>query len=261
MEAAVAEPRLRRCLTIAVVSPKGGVGKTTLTSLLGSRLTRIRHERIVAVDTNPDYGSLGRALTPDHRVFVDDLVDILQHPDLSVTELDRKLGRAFEGLRVLPAPTDPQRMAQLDKAAYEKVFTRLQQMVDGLVLDCGTGLQEPAAQAALEAADQIVLVSDADPSTASLVAEAAELLKRSGLPVYLVVNKMPRSGARLDLDAVSRAVRDARGLITLRARPQAAAQLTSGDFSWDRAPRDWDVALAELCAVIAADWRDLELSS
>ena len=261
VEAAVAEPRLRRCLTIAVVSPKGGVGKTTLTSLLGSRLTRIRHERIVAVDTNPDYGSLGRALTPDHRVFVDDLVDILQHPDLSVTELDRKLGRAFEGLRVLPAPTDPQRMAQLDKAAYEKVFTRLQQMVDGLVLDCGTGLQEPAAQAALEAADQIVLVSDADPSTASLVAEAAELLKRSGLPVYLVVNKMPRSGARLDLDAVSRAVRDARGLITLRARPQAAAQLTSGDFAWDRAPRDWDVALAELCAVIAADWRDLELSS
>jgi hypothetical protein len=36
-------------------------------------------------------------------------------------------------------------------------------------------------------------------------------LKRSGLPVYLVVNKMPRSGGRLDLDALSRAVRDARG--------------------------------------------------
>lgn len=194
-------------------------------------------------------------------MFVDDLVDILEHPDLTVTELDRKLGRAFEGLRVLPAPTDPQRMAQLDKGAYGKVFARLQQMVDGLVLDCGTGLQESAAQAALEAADQIVLVSDADPSTASLVAEAAELLKRSGLPVYLVVNKMPSRGGRLDLDAVSRAVREARGLITLRARPAAAAQLTGGDFAWDRAPEDWKVALDELCAVIASDWRDLELSS
>ena len=123
------------------------------------------------------------------------------------------------------------------------------------------GLQESAAQAALEAADQIVLVSDADPSTASLVAEAAELLKRSGLPVYLVVNKMPARGGRLDLDAVSRAVRDARGLITLRARPAAAAQLTGGEFAWDRAPEDWKVALDELCAVIASDWRDLELSS
>jgi hypothetical protein len=76
-----------------------------------------------------------------------------------------------------------------------------------------------------------------------------------------VVNKMPRSGGRLDLDALSRAVRDARGLITLRTRPATAAQLTGGDFSWDRAPADWDIALAELCAVIASDWRDLELSS
>jgi hypothetical protein len=56
-------------------------------------------------------------------------------------------------------------------------------------------------------------------------------------------------------------VRDARALIPLRSRTAAAARLTSGDFSWDRAPDDWDVALAELCAVIAADWRDLELSS
>ena len=49
-------------------------------------------------------------------------------------------------------------------------------MVGVLVLDCGTGLQEPAARAAQAAADQIVLISDAHPATASLVAEAAELL-------------------------------------------------------------------------------------
>jgi len=48
-------------VTIAVVSPKGGLGKTSTTALLGSLLARVRHERMVAVDTNPDYGSLGRA--------------------------------------------------------------------------------------------------------------------------------------------------------------------------------------------------------
>jgi MinD-like ATPase involved in chromosome partitioning or flagellar assembly len=191
----IAAPRLRRCATIAVVSPKGGVGKTTITALLGSLLARVRHERIVAVDTNPDYGSLGRALTPDHRVFVDDLVDVLDHPGLTVTELDRKLGRAFDGLLVLPAPTDPSRMARLDKAAYGKVFERLKMTVGGLALDCGTGLQEPAAQAAIEAAEQIVLITDAEPSTASLVAEAAQLLKRAGPPMFRVVNKVPRRGA------------------------------------------------------------------
>ena len=103
LDVRIAEPRLRRCPTIAVMSPKGGVGKTTMTALLGSLLVQIRHERIVAVDTNPDYGSLGPALTPDHRVFVDDLADVLDHPNLSVSELDRKLGRAFDGLLVVPA--------------------------------------------------------------------------------------------------------------------------------------------------------------
>jgi MinD-like ATPase involved in chromosome partitioning or flagellar assembly len=244
-----------------VVSPKGGVGKTTVTALLGSLLARVRHERIVAVDTNPDYGSLGRALTPDHRVFVDDLVDVLDHPGLTVAELDRKLGRAFDGLLVLPAPTDPSRMARLDKAAYTKVFERLKTSVGTLVLDCGTGLQEPAAAAAIEAADQIVLLTDAEPSTASLVAEAAQLLKRAGPPMFLVVNKLPRKGARLDLEMLSRAVPDARALIRLSAEPESASALAAGDWSWDDAPAAWQLSMRELAAVMVADWPGLGLST
>jgi MinD-like ATPase involved in chromosome partitioning or flagellar assembly len=257
----VAAPRLRRCATIAVVSPKGGVGKTTTTALLGSLLARVRHERIVAVDTNPDYGSLGRALTPDHRVFVDDLVDVLDHPGLTVAELDRKLGRAFDGLLVLPAPTDPSRMARLDKVAYTKVFERLKTSVGGLVLDCGTGLQEPAAQAAIEAADQIVLVTDSEPSTASLVAEAAQLLKRAGPPMFLVVNKLPRKGGRLDLQMLSRAVPDARGMITVAADHESASALAAGDWDWGDAPRSWQISLRELAAVMVADWPGLGLAT
>src|SRR4051812_21420666 len=81
---------------------------------------------------------------------------------------------------VLPAPTDPSRMAQFNEESYRRVITRLQTMVGVLVLDCGTGRQEPAARAAQAAADQLVLISDAHPSTASLVAEAAELLRTVG---------------------------------------------------------------------------------
>src|SRR5262249_2567128 len=191
LDRAIASPRLTRCATIAVVSPKGGVGKTTTTVLLGSLLARARRDRIVAVDTNPDYGSLGRTLTPDHDVFVDDLGDILEQPDLSVTSLDRRLGRSNEGLMVLPAPTDPSRMAKLNGDAYLRVIRRLQTMVGVLVLDCGTGLQEPAARAAQACADQLVLVTDANPSTASLVTEAAQLLRIVGSPLTLVVNRMP----------------------------------------------------------------------
>jgi len=59
-------PRLQHCVTIAVVSPKGGVGRTFITALLGSLLAYLRRDRLVAVDANPDFRSLGRRLVPDH---------------------------------------------------------------------------------------------------------------------------------------------------------------------------------------------------
>lgn len=113
LDAAIAAPRLRRCVTIAVVSPKGGVGKTTVTSLLGTLLALQRRDRIVAVDTNPDFGSLGRVLAPDHQLFVDDLLSRIDEPDLTLTELDTQLGRAVHGLMVLAACTSASRKETL----------------------------------------------------------------------------------------------------------------------------------------------------
>jgi MinD-like ATPase involved in chromosome partitioning or flagellar assembly len=262
LDRTVAAPRLNRCATIAVVSPKGGVGKTTLTVLLGSLLARVRRDRIVAVDTNPDFGSLGRTLTPDHQVFVDDLGDLLEQPDLSVTALDRNLGRAVDGLMVLPAPTDPARMARLDEEAYLRVIRRLQTMVGVLVLDCGTGLQEPAARAAQASADQILLVSDAHPSTASLVTEAAELLRTVGPPITLAVNKMvPPKQARIDLEGLERLVPDAHGLVAIDEDQRAAARVAAGDFTWDEAPPIWARQVRELAVVMQAGWPGLGLTT
>ena len=55
---------------------------------------------------------------------------------------------------------------------YRDVIARMKDYAGLLLLDCGTGLHEPAAHASLDAADMVVVVSDADPATASLVAEA-----------------------------------------------------------------------------------------
>jgi MinD-like ATPase involved in chromosome partitioning or flagellar assembly len=195
-------------------------------------------------------------------VFVDDLGDLLEQPDLSVTALDRNLGRAFEGLMVLPAPTDPSRMAQLNEESYARVIARLQTMVGVLVLDCGTGLQEPAARAAQAAADQLVLISDAHPSTASLVAEAAELLRTVGPPLTLVVNKLPRKrDVRLDLDGLERLVPDAHGLVTLAEDQRSATRVAGGDYSWDDAPQPWRRSIRELAVSLQADWPGLGITS
>lgn len=256
----IGEPRLRRCVTIAVVSPKGGVGKTTITALLGSLLSLLRRDRIVAVDTNPDYGSLGRVLAPDARVFVDDLLARLDQPNLTLTELDAQLGRAAHGLMVLPAPTDPDRMAELDEAAYTKVVARLKEFVGIVMLDCGTGLQEPPARAAIAAADQLVLVTDEQPAAASLVAEAGALLGRSGRPITLVVNKMPATGSMLDVDRLGGYVAQARGLVVVPRETAAASRLAVGQFEWRDAPGGWQTAIAELAVSLIHDWRRLGLT-
>jgi hypothetical protein len=93
------------------------------------------------------------------------------------------------------------------------------------------------------------------------VAEAAQLLKRAGPPMFLIVNKLPRKGARLDMEMLSRAVPDARALIQLSAEPESASALAAGDWSWDDAPADWQISLRELAAVMVADWPGLGLAT
>jgi MinD-like ATPase involved in chromosome partitioning or flagellar assembly len=257
LERLIQAPQLRRCVTIAVVSPKGGVGKTTITALLGGIFALLRRDRIVAVDTNPDYGSLGRSLAPGHGVFVDDLLEVLDSPELTVTELDTHLGRGLHGLMVLPAPTDPARMAVLDQAAYTRVIRRLQEMVGMVMLDCGTGMHDPALRAALDTADQVVLVTDADPATASLVAEAAVFLESTGVPIWLVVNRVPPSGSRLRIPSLEAHLPFARGLVVVPAHDRAAGHVAGGSFDWRDAPRTWGRAIRQLAAVLAAAWGDI----
>lgn len=261
LDTLISEPRLLHCATIAVVSPKGGVGKTTVTALLGTLLSLLRRDPIVAVDTNPDFGSLGRVLTPDQSWYVDDLAQlVLEDDELSLTALDSHLGRAVHGLLVVPAPTDPARMAALDEEAYSRVIARLKDFFSLILLDCGTGLQDPASAAAIAAADQVVLLTDAQPATASLVAESTDLLHQWGRPITVVVNRMPAKDARLDIHQLSRYLPAARGLVVVPDDMVAASRLAAGSFDWRDGPPTWQLALRQLAVVLVSDWRRLGLA-
>jgi MinD-like ATPase involved in chromosome partitioning or flagellar assembly len=261
LDTLITEPRLLHCATIAVVSPKGGVGKTTVTALLGTLLSLLRRDPIVAVDTNPDFGSLGRVLTPDQSWYVDDLAQlVLEDDELSLTALDSHLGRAVHGLLVVPAPTDPARMAALDEEAYSRVIARLKDFFSLILLDCGTGLQDPASAAAIAAADQVVLLTDAQPATASLVAESTDLLHQWGRPITVVVNRMPAKEARLDVQQLSRYLPAARGLVVVPDDIVAASRLAAGSFDWRDGPATWQLALRQLAIVLVSDWRRLGLA-
>ena len=58
---------LRGCYRIAMLSLKGGVGKTTITATLGATFASIRGDRVVAVDANPDRGTLSQKVPLETR--------------------------------------------------------------------------------------------------------------------------------------------------------------------------------------------------
>ena len=167
---------------------------------------------------------------------------------------------------VAPAPTDPERAKNLDETAYLTLFARLSELVGTLVLDCGTGLDDPPARAALASADQLVLVCDDEPDTASIVSEAGEWLRRIVEPtgaqqksLVVVVNNLRRS-SRIDVAAFERATGYAHGLAVIPRHERAAARLHGSRFTWNHAPSGWRTPVRELAALLAADWPRLQIA-
>jgi hypothetical protein len=73
---------------IAVSSLKGGVGKTTVAAVLGLTLAEYRGDRVIAVDANPDAGTLADRLSGQTEVTVRDMINNAESID-SMTAVSR----------------------------------------------------------------------------------------------------------------------------------------------------------------------------
>ena len=70
---------------IPVLTRKGGVGKTTVTALLGMALASAREDRVIAIDANPDRGTLAERVNKQTRCTVRDLVTKARRSPASAT--------------------------------------------------------------------------------------------------------------------------------------------------------------------------------
>ncbi|MFI6740612.1 MinD/ParA family protein [Nonomuraea sp. NPDC050451] len=143
---------------VAVMSLKGGVGKTTTTIGLGSTLAHHRGDRVIAVDANPDRGTLSEKLRMESPATVRDLLNdragIWRYADVrSYTS------QAPSRLEVLASDRDPAISEAFNADDYRAVAQILEQFYSIAITDCGTGMLHSAMSAILDMADQIVLVS------------------------------------------------------------------------------------------------------
>ena len=255
---------LARCAVIAVVSPKGGPGKTTITALLGTLLAELRRDPVVALDANPDMGDLIDKLSSGGRgatAEIDNLTTWLSaHPTATPAQLWSRLGVGPHGLRWIATPRPPtatkERMiAAADYARYCELITRLRDYAGIILVDCGTGLLDPPVRAALEAADQILLITDSSATTARQVVAASGLLP-DATPTWLVANRMPLKGSMLDLDQVVAAIPRLHGVTVVPTPPRGvpAESIVTPDFRWSEAPASWQLPIRELAARLATNW-------
>ena len=184
-EEAELERRLRapttlgRTNTVAFVSPKCGVGKTTSTFLVGDLLATHAKLRVLAVDANVDFGTLA-ALAPDDVRAPVSLAELLRDLDSvhSAAALRPYVSRLPSGLHVLGAPPDADVMGRITPDDYGTLLAFLGQWYEVILLDLGTGIAGEFAQFALRRADQTVIVTTPEWITASNVSGALRHLRR-----------------------------------------------------------------------------------
>ena len=153
-------PGVSRTNIVATLSPKGGCGKTTSTFLAGNVLASHLRLRALAVDLNPDFGTLAD-LAPDRARAPLSLVDLLRDKDAiaSPGELRPYVSRLPSGLHLLAAPPDPAVMAQMTPELYGELLAFLRRFYEVILLDLGTGITAPIATFAVDHADQVVVVT------------------------------------------------------------------------------------------------------
>lgn len=165
---------------VPVLTRKGGVGKTTITTLLGMALADLRSDRIVAIDANPDRGTLAERVNRQTRSTVRDVV--VHAPDIrDAADLQRHLSRDVTGLDVLASDTDPLISEAFDENDYNVIADVLTHQDTGIVLtDCGTGIVHSVMRATLQRADEVVVVSGGSVDEARLASETLTWLEANG---------------------------------------------------------------------------------
>lgn len=198
---------VRGPVSVAVLSQKGGVGKTTTTVGLGATLASSRGDRVIAVDANPDFGTLAQRGPDETASTVRDLLhdgDIIRYSDMR-----RHASQSTSRLEILASERDPATSEAFSEADYRGVLRVLQRFYNIIMTDCGTGLVHSAMAGVLDEADSAVIVASPAVDSARSALATLDWLERHGhahlVPGAAVVVSASRPGALgLDMNQLAR---------------------------------------------------------
>ncbi|HEY0814802.1 MAG TPA: AAA family ATPase [Pseudonocardia sp.] len=195
------------CYKIAMLSLKGGVGKTTMTATLGATFASLRGDRVVAVDANPDRGTLSQKIPLETSATVRNLLRDAQRVR-RYTDVRAYTSQGPSRLEVLASEQDPAVSEAFSEDDYRRTVDLLEHFYNIVLTDCGTGLMHSAMYGVLGVADQLVIVSSGSIDGARSASATMDWLDAHGhgelvANSVVVINFVHRSRGGVDLNRVS----------------------------------------------------------
>lgn len=248
---------LRGCYRIALLSQKGGVGKTTITATLGATFATTRGDRVVAVDANPDRGTLSQKVpleTPATvRHLLRDAEGIAAYSDVR-----HYTSQGPSRLEVLASESDPAVSEAFSSDDYSRTLEVLERFYSVVLTDCGTGMLHSAMSAVIDKADVLVVISSGSVDGARSASATLDWLDAHGHQdmvsnsIAVINGVRSRSGrgvTKVDLNKViDHFTRRCRAVCQVPFDPHLEE---GAEISLDRLRPETRESLLELAAVVA----------
>ena len=171
---------------IAVLSGKGGTGKTSICAALAQALC-VSGESVLCIDCDVGLRNLDIALGLSEECAIS-FADVC---DGAYTLEDAAGHPVYPTLSFLTAPVGCN-VSQIDREAFDKMLSEARKKYSYILLDAPAGVEEGFSLAA-RVADRILLVTQADPAAIRDAQRAGQLLELMGKDrVRLIVNRVKK---------------------------------------------------------------------
>jgi pilus assembly protein CpaE len=177
---------------VAVFSPKGGIGRTTVAVNMAVAAATELGKKVVVVDGSFQFGDVGVLLNlnPKNKSIAD-LVPELEQAGHEVESIDTFVINHSAGIRVLLAPPSPEMAELITPSGIKRVIEALRQTHDLVIVDCTSYFNETTI-AILDSADIILTMLSLEITSIKnmrLFLEVADQLGYEGDKVRLILNR------------------------------------------------------------------------
>ncbi len=172
---------------VAVFSPKGGIGCTTVAINVAVALSAYGHKTLL-LDGSLQFGDVGVMLNIKALTSIVDVVERMNELDQDL--VSSVVTRHESGLNVLLAPPRPEMAELVNDTDLRELIRTLREMYDFIIIDTSTNLND-VNLAILDIADRIILIARQDLTSLKNVSrffDLSEDLEYERDKVMLVVN-------------------------------------------------------------------------